>query len=345
MSGRSPQRDPLQEVNGPAGPAPRRRAGSIRRTSTIDGTWPGGWGTQLELTGRARDAVTQSYADPPVTVSAATTQVGIGANRLIENIAATPESAGINDLVGCRGGGYLRSALAEFVPHELEAGTPLYLLLDDISGASLVAGIAWSRWTEEWARVDPERPRPDMEVVCIGFAPGGSALVEQRSGLASQRVQIVPQLTTDDDPHGWHELATLPDVSFRRARRIDVWRDPVDGTIMIDSGFQDSMGDPDHGRVAVHEYILRATVDPGSMLVTSVDPDPRILPFLTCPDAVGTATAVIGTPVAALRTTVLERLAKVNGCTHLNDALRALAEVPTLLDQLDAVICSPNVAR
>lgn len=289
----------------------------------------------MRLSGRARDAITHSTAEPPVVVGAATTEVGIGANRLIEDIDVTPSSEGIADLVGCRGGGYLRAALAEFVPHELDGGTPLYLLLDDISGASLVAGIAWSRWTDEWARVDPERPRPDMEGVCIGFAPGGSALVEQRSGLASQRVQIVPRLTNDDDPHGWHELAELPDVSFRRARRIDVWRDPVDGTIMVDSGFQDSMGDPDHGRVAVHEYVLRATVDPGSMLVTSVEPDPRILPFLTCPDAVGTATAVVGTPVAALRTTVLERLARVNGCTHLNDALRALAEVPILLGHLD----------
>ena len=273
-------------------------------------------------------------------VGAATTEVGIGANRLIEDIEVTPASEGIADLVGCRGGGYLRAALAEFVPHELDGGTPLYLLLDDISGASLVAGVAWSRWTDEWTRSDPDRPRPDMEGVCIGFAPGGSALVEQRSGLTSQRVQIVPRLAADDDPDGWHELPELPDVSFRRARRIDVWRDPVDGTIMVDSGFQDSMGDPDHGRVAVHEYILRATVDPGSMLVTSVDPDPRILPFLTCPDAVGTATAVVGTPVAALRRTVLERLAKTNGCTHLNDALRALAEVPILLGHLDGELAA-----
>jgi hypothetical protein len=35
---------------------------------------------------------------------------------------------------------------------------------------------------------------------------------------------------------------------------------------------------------------------------------------------------------------VLDRLAKTNGCTHLNDALRALAEVPVLLGQLDAEV-------
>ncbi|MET0909439.1 MAG: DUF2889 domain-containing protein, partial [Ilumatobacteraceae bacterium] len=339
-----PVRDPLQAVNGPAGPAPRRRAKSIRRTSSIDGSWPGGFGTQLRLDGRARDAITHSPVDAPVVVAESTTSVGIGDDRTIEDLTASPDTEGLGNLVGCRGGGYLRAALAEFVPHELDGGTPLYLLLDDISGASLVAGIAWSQWTDQWARADPDRPRPDMEGVCIGFAPGGSALEEQRSGIRAHRVQIVPRLVADDDPHGWHELPALPDVSFRRARRIDVWRDPIDGTIMIDSGFQDSAGTPRNDRVAVHEYVLRATVDPATMLVTSVDADPRILPFLTCPNAVDTAPAVIGTPVAELRTTVLERLAKTNGCTHLNDALRALAEVPVLLAQLDAEIDAPVAA-
>jgi Protein of unknown function (DUF2889) len=262
--------------------------------------------------------------------------VGVGGNRLIEEITADPDSDGLQSLVGCRGGGYLRAAIAEFLPDELDGGTPLYLLLDDISGTSLIAGFAWSQWVDEWTRSDPDRPRPDMEGVCVGFAPGSTALHEVRSGQRSHRVQIVPKLARDDDPHGWHQLADLPPVSMRRARRIDVWRDPVDGTIVIHSGFQDSAGHPDGGRVAIHEYVLRATADPDTLTITSVDADPRILPYLSCPNAVDTAGRVVGTPLAELRTTVLERLAKTNGCTHLNDALRALAEVPVLLGQLDA---------
>ena len=46
--------------------------------------------------------------------------------------------------------------------------------------------------------------------------------------------------------------------------------------------------------------------------------------------------AIVGTPLGELRTTVLERLSGTRGCTHLNDAMRALAEVPTLLTELDA---------
>jgi hypothetical protein len=308
----------------------------VRRTSTIDMTWPGGFGTELRLDGHCRDAVTHATADPPIVVDEATATVGIGGNRTITSISAEPDAPGLRDLVGCRGGGYLRAALAEFVPEQLDGGTPLYLLLDDISGASLIAGFAWSQWTDRWMSSDAGRPaRPDMEGVCIGFAPGGSALVEIRRGEMTHRTQAVPPLVNADDRHGWHELTELPEVSMRRARRIDVWRDPVDGTIMIDSGFQDSAGNPDHGRVAVHEYVLRATADPDTMTLTSVDPDARILPYLTCPDAVQTATIVVGTPLAELRSTVLERLARTNGCTHLNDALRALAEVPVLLGHLD----------
>jgi hypothetical protein len=37
---------------------------------------------------------------------------------------------------------------------------------------------------------------------------------------------------------------------------------------------------------------------------------------------------------------VLERLSKTGGCTHLNDALRALAEVPVLLSALNARLLS-----
>jgi hypothetical protein len=252
-------------------------------------------------------------------------------------LSTTPASDGVTQLIGCRGGGYLRAALAEFVPHELEGGTPLYLLLDDISGASLVAGFAWSQWVDTWATAARSgAPRPDMEGVCIGFAPGSTALVEQRSGRMTHRIQVVGPLVRDDDPAGWHDLPELPEVSFRRARRIDVWRDPVDGTIMIDAGFQDSASNPEHGRIAVHEYVLHATADPDTLLLTSVVADPRVLPFLSCPNAAATAQHVVGTPLAELRQTVLERLAKTNGCTHLNDALRALAEVPVLLDQLDA---------
>ena len=44
----------------PAGPAPVRRPGSVRRTSTIETTWPEGYGKPMLMQGRARDLLTPS---------------------------------------------------------------------------------------------------------------------------------------------------------------------------------------------------------------------------------------------------------------------------------------------
>ena len=45
---------------------------------------------------------------------------------------------------------------------------------------------------------------------------------------------------------------------------------------------------------------------------------------------------LIGTPLADIRAAVLAQLRGPAGCTHLNDALRALGEVPALVKQLPA---------
>jgi Protein of unknown function (DUF2889) len=327
-------REQVQNVSGPAGPSPLRRARSVRRTAAIDMTWPSGFGSQLRLDGHARDAVTLDPGRAPIVTATAAIDVGVGADRTIEDIRVDPERPNVVALVGSRGGGHLRSVLDDVLPGEREAGTPLYLLLDDISGTSLIAGFAWARHLDA-AEIQRRRPKGhSMEGICIGFRPGSSALDERAGGL-SHRVQPVAPLVHPDDPDGWHTLRELPAVSMRRARRIDVW---LEGDlVVIDSSFQDSAGDDQHRRVAVHEYSLHATADRRTGRLLSLDAVPRVLPFLECPDAAAKAVAVVGAPLAELRAVVLARLAKTEGCTHLNDALRALAEVPVLVDELAAV--------
>ena len=51
-------------VSGPAEATPPRRPGSVRRTATIDMCWPGGWGTQMRMMGRARDLLTPAGGAP-----------------------------------------------------------------------------------------------------------------------------------------------------------------------------------------------------------------------------------------------------------------------------------------
>jgi hypothetical protein len=245
--------------------------------------------------------------------------------------------------VGARGGGYLRQALDEVLPEERRNATPLHLILDDISGASLVAGWAWSRWTDEWQRAiaaaattdAPRRVGRNMEGICTGFAPGSSALNSDGTSNPTQNASDVVELRNPDDPHGWHAFTDQAGVvGMRRARRIDVW---VDGVIRIDSAFQDSATNPEGGRTAIHEYRLTASADPVSLELLSVEADPRVLPYPECPGAAANAPRMVGTSLPALREKVLLDLRGTAGCTHLNDALRALAEVPALVERLSRV--------
>jgi hypothetical protein len=108
--------------------------------------------------------------------------------------------------------------------------------------------------------------------------------------------------------------------------------------IVVDSAFQDSASRPDGGRAALHEYRLSLTADRGSLRILSIQAEPRVLPFHECPSATNNLVRLVGSPLQAMRETVLAELAGPAGCTHLNDALRALAEVPALVERLTAAV-------
>ncbi len=120
---------------------------------------------------------------------------------------------------------------------------------------------------------------------------------------------------------------------MRRARRIDVWRD-VEG-IHIDAAFQDSASTPTGDRAVLHEYQLAASVDPVTLNLTALEALPRVLPFPECTAAPDHMHKLLQTPVGRLRERVLDSLPGTAGCTHLNDALRAMAEVPVLVAYLN----------
>jgi hypothetical protein len=255
-----------------------------------------------------------------------------------------PVRPGVHGLVGAQAGRGFRGVIDEAVPGERAAGTPLFLLLDDVAGSSLIAGFAWSRWADVLALAPPDpaamaamaaayKPRR-MEGICSGFRPGSGAL--DADGFVNRElrhnVAAVPPLADPDDPIGWHALDVPPPVAMRRARRIDVWA-TADG-FGVDAMFRDSSWQPDGVEVAVHEYHLDATLDADAMYLTSVVAEPRVLPFAECPGAAPNASRLAGTRISELRTEVLEQLQFTDCCTHLNDALRALAELPALVSAL-----------
>jgi hypothetical protein len=287
-------------------------------------------GTMLQ-TGTARDLLTGANVDDPQVLAFDRVDLEITQAREIVQISATPVRPGVEALVGARAGGHLRAAIGEALPAEARAGTPLYLLLDDLGGASLVAPFAWTQWNAQTRRqmveaLDLAAMRQKMVGVCIGFAPGSLALDPSRDAL--QRNGEVPSLGSPDDRHGWHELTEWSEISARRARCIDVWFEGED--IVIEAFFQDSAATQTGERQAVHEYLLSARADRRTATLRAVTADPRILPFEVCPSAILNIGRMVGTPLADLRRAVVERLPRTDGCTHLNDTLRALAEVPQL---------------
>ena len=243
---------------------------------------------------------------------------------------------------GRRAGGGLRAVIAEHLGDEAEAGTPLYLLLDDLAGATLISGFTYFKWQDQYPeikqRYQSAPPRINTNI-CAGFQEGSGALNPDGTlkGV-SENTPPAPPLADPLDPVGWHELGDHPDIAMRRARRIDVWTDTDTDTdadtINVDAMFRDTCWIPDGTETVLHEYRIFATADAGTGTLTAADAVPMVLPYVECPEAAPNASRLVGTELGALRAQVLEQLKNADCCTHLNDALRALAEVPVLAASL-----------
>ncbi len=186
----------------------------------------------------------------------------------MQAIESQPAYAPLQRLVGCRAGGNLRSAIAQELPDQLEGGTPLLLLLDDIAGATLISGFTYFRWADAVPGMRErlgQGPKSDMRGICSGFRDGSSALYEDGSlrGVSSN-TPVAPLLHDPADPDGWHQRDESPEINMCRARRIDVWESG--DRLEFDTMFRDTCSVPEGPEVVLHEYQILGTADrePGS---------------------------------------------------------------------------------
>lgn len=325
-----------------ANPAPPRKANSVRRTMSIDVSWPDGETGGRLFVGRCRDYRTPPEGGTGRVLDEAEFNARLSEDKTITAITATPAPPKIDSLVGVRGGNHLRLFIKETMPELISQGAPIYLPLDDISGTSLVSAMSWAHWHEiDWVERMRTAFKPgeiqklmaDRVNVCWGLAEGNSGVTGEggRNGVAQADAGDV---RNPADPEGWHELSENEGPGFRRARRIEVQRDDAAGLIRIDAAFQDSVKRKSGGRGAIHEYNLKATADLATGKLLTLEPEARILPFGECPGAIHNTQRLVGRTLSEIREAVLEQLRGPQGCTHLNDALRALAEVPKLAGYL-----------
>jgi hypothetical protein len=333
---------PRHGIHAPTAGTPERTPGSVRRTATMDMVRPDGLLGPLVLTGRARDLATGPDRTPAVLGTAeCTASIDFIGGRALTEIGTTPGRPALQVLLGRRVTSGFRSAVAAADPQLSAEDSLLNLLLDDFPVATLVSGHAIGAGlarqdravlslslAEATGQPQAERPRFTRDL-CAGFADGGTIMNDVD---ATGRPPVVtgppaPPLATGDHL-GWHETGRLPPHAMRRSRRMDVTPGPLAG---IDVLYRDSHVDEDGTETIVHEYTVSATVDTADGILVSCAATPRVLPWVECPAAALSASRLVGQPVSGLRRHVRDTFLGTSTCTHLNDTLRSLEDIPALL--------------
>jgi len=327
---------PLHPRRGPHHPAsgtPLRRRGSVRRTTTHDSLRPEGILGPVHLEARGRDLRTEGTSSGTVLATAALDiAIDFVNERTVTAIRVDPPVAGIDGVVGISASSGFRQAVDEALPGERTTGSLRYQLLDDVPTATLVGGYALGAAGAR--HLAGRRLAVTNENLCAGWVTGGTIML----GLLGEGHPPVvtgpdaPPLTRDDDPLAWHDLPALPPHGMRRWRRIDVW--PDGGEIACDAFFRDSHMDGDGRETVIHEYSVRAALDAAGKRFTRCEASVGALPWLECPGAASSASRLVGAPADGLRQWVRETFLGPPTCTHLNDTLRALEDVPALVGAL-----------
>ncbi len=328
-----------------------RRPGWVRRTTTIDTTRPEGLDGPSAVDARGRDLLTDDDGVASVLAEARfEARLDNPAATLLELRGTGADALGV--LVGLSVRGGFRARAAEAIAASATQGPSVILvnqLLDDLPGATLVAGFAVQHAATVAGRdivrdaaatpVDdgPRSPGADLMLgqadLCSGWAADSIMFTTLRSTgtIMTPLGPAAPPLLDGDDPDGVHELAPLPPHGMRRLRRLDLGPLDADGTCAFDGHFRDSHVDGDGLETCVHEYAISGRIDADSSTVVAIETQARVLPWQECPGALASAQRVVGVPLHRLRPMVRAEMRGSSTCTHLNDTLRSLHDVPDLL--------------
>jgi hypothetical protein len=322
----------LAALRRPGDIAPPRNDRSIRRTSHIDILVPGRATSDVSsgctYWGTARDLITQHGSSRIVGV--ATIDAVADASGRLTALTLEPAPAGTADLVGRSTGRGFRDAVRSACPDDVEQATPLGLLLDDLPVAALISGYA--RLAEGNVPADAAQSAAKSDV-CAGWRSDGTMMTSVRAGRGVP-VTIGPALGRPGDeaaadPQGWHRMPQLAPRGMRRRRLVDVTvRDAVWDVFAM---FQDTHASADGRATILHEYSLSAGIDPTTAAITACHAVPHVLPWDECPSAAASADRLIGTRLDHVRADVRSTFRGTSTCTHLNDLLRSLGDIPALV--------------
>lgn len=305
-----------------------RVEGSVRRTSTIDSTRPDGPSGEVLVAARARDLATLD-AEEAAVIGEERFDAVVSADRHLRSI--DHPDIRLRALVGSPVASGFRATVLDLVPEHAAQLSLLNLLLDDLPGANLVAGYAMQRHPGWRATTLPAEHLAAVTDLCAGWAEGATILAEVDKSGSVPVATTAPVPPDMDDPLAWHDRPTLAAGSMRRARRLDVWPDPsTDQRHGFAVHFRDSYAGLEAGEGAVHEYSLWGSFDGAGQRIESIEAFAHVLPWTECPSAIQSVRRLIGWPVDDLRARVRNEFIGTSTCTHLNDVLRSLADLPAL---------------
>ena len=282
------------------------------------------------LVGRARDLSTSEEGGASVLGEAGfLARVAFAPDRTVVGLRTQPFEPGAAALVGIRTSAGFRRQLDRVLPEHRESRSLLYLLLDDLPVVTLVSGYALGAGG---VRLPAGRRVAFLADLCAGWRTGGTMMTEVESSgqVPSATGPIAASLQRGDDPLAWHEFGPLPAHGMRRHRRLDL---VYDGRFVADTLLRDTHMAENGSETIVHEYTVHAEIDAAALRFEDIAATAHVLPFIECEDAAASARRLVGRAITDLRAHVRDEFTGASTCTHLNDTLRSLEDVATLVTQ------------
>jgi hypothetical protein len=280
----------------------------------------------LVLAGRARDLVTTAGGQARATANARV-NAHVDRDGRVRRLSTFPVDSRVRGLLNRPVRAGFRTAVGTILPEHRAAGTPLHLLLDELPVATLISGFAVRHLARDPA---PDRPSPTPQLdVCAGWRRGGSAhrALSEHGWAPRTPGPPAPDLAAERDRVAWHSTPSLKVAEMRRRRLIDVVPGP---RLDVYAMFRDSYVDLEGTERVLHEFDVTAVVDPGAFVVEDITVSPRVAPYGECVLGAASADRVRGRAAGTLREYVAIDLWGPTSCTHLNDLLRSLADIPHL---------------
>ena len=322
---------PREPVEG----TPPRRAGSVRRTTSVDEGWDD-FGRPRRVRAVGRDLVTATDGTAKVHDTAMLSLVTDGSGTVTE-VGAEPPDPRLGHLIGTGVRSGFRAAAASLLPDHHERCSVLSQLLDEVPLAAVIASYGLTREHPEW-NIPPEAAAR-LRDLCSGWADGATMIgTLDRTGIFPiPEGPPAPSLMVDDDPLAWHDAGPVQRRTVRRVRRLDLWRDGAH--LGLEVYFRDSHLGREGPEDVLHEYTLSAALAPaadgtGDLRVEEADVVAHTLPWPECPAATASVRRVVGLRVRGLAEAVRTGFTGTSTCTHLNDVLRSAGAAADLAELL-----------